>query len=215
MALVVTVALLVGIAQLVLPGLAEQRVRDELEGFAAVSEVKVDSTPAVKLLFGEVDSLTARLRDAESTQGAVADLIARTEKIDRLRIDADNAEITGVGLTDVSLVKDGSAMRAAATLSRAELESVLPAGAEVGSISSEGGALLVDGSFDVLGFRLSGPARVEPTGGAIVLRSEQGLLAGLAQLTLFQDDRVRVTALEGEDAGDRLRLGARGRVGSG
>lgn len=215
MALAVTVVLLVGLAELVLPGLAERRVREELEGFARVSEVRVDSTPAVKLLFGEVDSLTARLEGAESTQGAVADLIARTEKIDRLRIDADNAEITGVELTGVRLVKDGPAMRVAATLSRSELESVLPAGAEVGSISSEGGALLVDGSFDVLGFRLSGPARVEPTGGAIVLRSEEGILAGLAQLTLFQDARVQVTALEAQDGGDRLRLGARGRLVSG
>lgn len=53
-AIVVVLALLV-IAQLVLPGVAERRVREELEQLGTASDVQVSSFPAVKLLFGEIE----------------------------------------------------------------------------------------------------------------------------------------------------------------
>ncbi|MBA2793212.1 MAG: hypothetical protein H0U32_04340, partial [Thermoleophilaceae bacterium] len=57
--------LLVVVAQFVLPGIAERRVRDELRSVGAASNVEVSSFPAVKLLLGEIDSLAARLGRSE------------------------------------------------------------------------------------------------------------------------------------------------------
>ena len=213
-AIVAVLLVLAVVAQLVLPGIAERRVRDELEAVAAVSDVEVSAFPAVKLLLGEVDSLSARLSDAEAGQGELADLIARTERIDRLRVTAGRAQVAGLELTDAVLVKDGERLHAEATITREQISRALPAGARVDRISSAGGELLVEGVFEVFGFQLAGPARVAPRDGAIVLSPESGLGA-LAQLTLFRDPRVQVGALSATERGDRLRAGADGRLTGG
>lgn len=207
----VVVALLI-VAQLVLPGIAERRVRDELEQLGAVSNVEVSSFPAVKLLFGEIDSLEAGLTGSQASDGEVADLLAKAENIDRLRIAADRVQVSGLGLTGARLSKDGERLEARATLSQADLVSFLPPGTEVRSISSEGGRLLLDGSFSAFGVQVSGPASVAPQGGAIVLSPEGIPLGGLAALTIFSDERVQVERLDATAEGDRLRLSAGGRL---
>ena len=45
------IVLLLGLSQLFLPGLAEQRVRDQLARSGQVIEVKVSAFPAIKLLW--------------------------------------------------------------------------------------------------------------------------------------------------------------------
>lgn len=196
-------------AQLVLPGIAERRVREALEGVAAVSDVEVDSFPAVKLLFGEIDLLAARLEQSDSTQSDIAALVARTERIDKLRAEAGRARVSGLYLSDARLVKDGDRIGADATVTLAQLQAVAPTGTQVDRVSStDGASLRVDGSFTVLGARIPGPARVSPAGGAIVLAPEGGLLSSLAQVTVFRDDRLQVTGLRAREEGDRIRLGA-------
>ena len=54
-------AALLGALQLVLPAVAEQRVRSRLERLGTVSEVQVGATPAVKLLWGQADDAKIRM----------------------------------------------------------------------------------------------------------------------------------------------------------
>lgn len=207
--------MLLGLAQLVLPGIAERRVRDELEAVGGVSEVEISSFPAVKLLFGEVDSIAARLGDSQSSDQEVADLIARADGVDRLRVSADRIRISGLRLTGARLAKDGDQLRAGASLSERDLIAFLPPGTELESIASDDGELLLEGSFGVLGFEFSGLARISPENGAIVLTPEGVPLAGLAQVTVFSDDRVSVERIAAREAGERLRLEAEGSLGTG
>lgn len=213
-AAVVLVILLV-VGQLVLPGIAERRVRDELEAVGTVSNVEVSSLPAVKLLFGEIDSLAARVGASESSDQELADLIARAEDIDRLRVSAESIRVSGLELTDARLAKDGERLTAEASLSERDLITLLPPGTEIRSIVSRGGELLLEGTFTVVGVELSGPARVAPQDGAIVLTPEAAPLAGLAQVTVFSDDRVKIARIGARDAGGRLLLEAGGRLAAG
>lgn len=208
----VLIVLLV-VAQLVLPGIAERRVRDELARIGTPSDVEVSSFPAVKLLLGQVDSLSARLESSEASADEVADLIASTEEIDRLRVSTDRIELSGLELRDAMLAKDDERLRAEASLTRQDLLALLPAGSELRSIGSEGGELLLDGSFSALGFQFSGVARASPSDGAIVLAPEG--VAGLARLTVFSDDRLRIEALDAQETGESVRLGIEGRVVAG
>jgi hypothetical protein len=54
-------AALLGALQLVLPAVAEQRVRSRLERFGTVSQVEVRALPAVKLLWGQADDAKVRM----------------------------------------------------------------------------------------------------------------------------------------------------------
>ncbi len=211
----ILVVVLLVVAQLVLPGIAERRVEAELEAVGTASDVEVSSFPAVKLLFGEIDSLAARLGDSKSTQGELADLIARAQSVDRLRVSAESIRISGLALTDARLAKDGEQLTAEASLSKRDLIALLPAGTEVRSIASQDGELLLEGSFAAFGVELSGPARVAAQDGAIVLTPEGVPLAGLAQVTVFSDDRVRIERLGGREVGERVLLEAGGRLAGG
>ena len=64
----VVLALLI-VAQLVLPGVAEQELRDQLSQSGTVLEVKVTAFPAVKLLWHHADSVVLRMGRYRSGAG--------------------------------------------------------------------------------------------------------------------------------------------------
>lgn len=212
---VVAVLALVVIAQLVLPGIAERRVRDELKTLGANSDVKVEAFPAVKLLFGQIDSVTAALGRSESSASEVADLLAMTDGIDELRISADAIKVSDLALGATTLTKDGDGLSARTSLRERDLRRFLPPGIRVRSISSRDGELALLGSFEAFGISLTGPARVSPEAGAIVLVPEGVPLAGLARVTIFSDPRVAVERLGAEQAQGRVELSAEGRLSGG
>src|SRR5215471_13380710 len=55
------VLLVLVVAQLLLPGIAAQELRDNLEQSGTVLEVKVSSFPAIKLLWHRADSVVVRM----------------------------------------------------------------------------------------------------------------------------------------------------------
>src|SRR2546423_453444 len=67
--LVAVIVLLLVIAQLVLPGVAAQRLRDSLSKSGRVLEVKVSAFPAIELLWHRADSVVVRLGRYRSTPG--------------------------------------------------------------------------------------------------------------------------------------------------
>ncbi|MFZ0377875.1 MAG: hypothetical protein WAL38_08625, partial [Solirubrobacteraceae bacterium] len=55
------VLLVLVVAQLVLPGIAADRLRDQLARSGTVISVKVSAFPAIELLWGDADSVVVRL----------------------------------------------------------------------------------------------------------------------------------------------------------
>lgn len=208
--LVAVVALVT--AQLVLPGVAERRVREELQAIGPTSDVQVESFPAIELLFGRIDSVSAELGDSESTSAQVGDLLAKAEGIDELRVTASRIQVADLALGQTTLEKDAGGLQARTSVSERALNSFLPPGIAVTSISSRDGGLELVGSFDAFGISLSGPARVSPEQGAIVLVPQGIPLAGLARVTIFSDPRVIVTSLGAVQGDGQVELSARGRL---
>ena len=139
----------------------------------------------------------------------------KAEDVDRLRVSAQSIRISGLDLTNARLAKDGQRIEAEASLSERDLIAFLPPGTELRSVASQGGEILLEGSFTALGFQLSGPATAPRRTGAIVLTPEGLPLAGLAQVTVFSDDRIRIERIGAREAGERLDLEAEGTLGGG
>src|SRR2546423_15524275 len=88
--------LLAVVAQVVLPGLAENRIRDRLAHDGRVESVRVSAFPAVKLLWGKADRVTVRMASVRAAVGRVGNLIGRTA--DARRLGASTPELDVVTL---------------------------------------------------------------------------------------------------------------------
>lgn len=207
--LLVTLAV---VAQVVLPGIAERRVRDELRTVGDVSGVRVRAFPAVKLLWGNVDFLGARVDGGRAEEDEIGSLLDRTRNIDELRVTAPRLAVGGLALGDVRVDKQGGRLSAAATVAAADLTALAPGELTVTDVAAEGGRLTFGASASMFGQTLAGRAAAVADGGAIVLAPE-GPLGAVARYTAFSEPRVRVQSVSARDAGpDRLRLMTTGRL---
>jgi hypothetical protein len=73
-------------AQLLLPGLAERRVADRLEAGGGEADVSLSALPALRLLFGEGDSLRVKARRLRLDVGHERRPLHRLDGFDEVRI---------------------------------------------------------------------------------------------------------------------------------
>src|SRR4029077_14247718 len=88
---VATLAALVvfGVGQLVLPGVAEHRLRSQLARYGVVRQVQIESAPAVELLWHRADSVKVAMdssRSQPSGHGSLADFLSRTRSTGKLDV---------------------------------------------------------------------------------------------------------------------------------
>lgn len=187
---VFAVALLMA-AQLLLPGLAERRLRDELAAHGEVRSVEVSALPAVRLLFGRADRVEIEMGEVRAGQGELADLLARTADTGELRARVATLRVGPFVARDARLEKRGERLSGSASVTEAELAAALPVEVGLRPVESADGQLVLEATAGVLGQAISVRARLGARDGALVIAPE-GLLGGLATLTLFSDPRVRV-----------------------
>jgi DUF2993 family protein len=207
---VAVVALLV-LSQLILPGIAERRLRDRLERNGTVDSVDVRAFPALELLGGRADEVSVRMSGARTGAGRFADLVARTEDTDRLDAEVTGVRIFTLRLRELTLKKRGRTIDGTATVADADLRAVLPDGFDVRPVASGDGALVFEGTAAILGRRLRGQAVVAARDGRLVL-SPNVLFGGFVSLTIFQDPRIEVLSVGARPRPDGFVLTARARL---
>jgi hypothetical protein len=100
-----SVVVLLALCQLTLPGFAERKVKDRIEGNGGTASVSVSAFPAPRLLFRDGDSLVVR------GEGTSVDLTGREKVLDRLDgFDSVDVRMTKVeagplDLSSVALVR--------------------------------------------------------------------------------------------------------------
>lgn len=170
--------------QLLLPRLAERALRAELAPTGEVRDVDVDAFPALTLLADRADAVRVRVGAVEAGPGRLGDLIASTERTRALDARAASLRLGPVDLRDLRLVKRGR---------RLDGRAALPAQDGLRPVASEGGQLVFEATAGLLG-GLTVRARLAARDGALVVVPE-GLLGGLATLTVFSDPRIEVTGV--------------------
>ena len=189
---VVLVAVVVlGVAQLVLPGIAAQRIRSRLAPYGTVRSVSVHAFPAIELLWHHADSVHIDLASYHSGTGQVGSLLGQLGGIGSLDVLADQLDVGLLRLRQASLHKRGSQLTASAQVNESDLRAAVPFLDGVVPVASADGALTLQGQATVLGVTVSATASVLAQDGTLIV-SPNLPFGGLATVTLFSDPHVAV-----------------------
>jgi hypothetical protein len=185
-----TVVLVGVLAQVLLPRLAASRIRDRVGRYGGVESVSVSAWPAVKLLWGDADSVTVRARSLKLSPPQTVKLLREARGVKKMEISSAAAELGTLRLSDVRFTKHGGALTAQARVTSADVRVALPQGFDVKLVKSEGGQVEVTASGGLFGVGASVDAVAGAQEGKLVAHPT-GLLGGF-QITLFSDPHVHV-----------------------
>jgi hypothetical protein len=202
------VVLVLLIAQLVLPGIAAQRLRDRLSKSGQVVDVKVSAFPAIELLWHQADRVVVRLRRYQSTPGHLSSLLDQTADTGSLDASASQFDTGLVTLHDAQLHKRGDGLTGSATVTAADLRSAL-GGAIQGlqPVASGRGQLTLQGT--VLG--VTADATLRAQNGALIIQPDVPIL-NFVTLSVFSDPHVEVQGVGAAEAPGGFSLSANARL---
>ncbi len=198
-------------AQLLLPGIAEDRIRDRLAHDGRVESVRVSAFPAVRLLWGHADRVTVRMANTRAGVGRLGDLIGRTADAGRVDASTRELDVLTLRLRDAQLRKRGNRLVGEATVTDADLRAALPPGFAVRPVTSADGQLVLRGTATLFGTTISANAVLLAQDGRLKIAPDVPF-GGFAALTVFSDPHVHVDGVGARAAPGGFTLTARGRL---
>ncbi len=189
---VVLVVLIV--AQLVLPGIAASRLRDQLSRSGDVLSVKVSAFPAIELLWGQADSVVIRMGRYRAGASEIGGRLGSAADVGSLDVSAAELDSGALTLRDARLRKQGDVLIGTAVVRQADLRSAVPFLDNVQPVASADGRLVMRGTASVLGLTTSVDVVVAAQNGNLVVAPDVPF-GGLATITLFNNPHVRVQSV--------------------
>lgn len=181
------------VAQLVLPGIAAQRLRTQLSRSGQVLSVQVSAFPAIQLLWHHADKVVIRMgRYRQATPAQLGSTLEQTGSVGTLDASAQEFDDGLLRVHDARLLKQGDQLIATARVAEADLRSVLPILSSVTPVASADGKLTLRGTSTLLPFAVD--FTVSASNGDLVAAPDVPL-GGLATLTLFHNPRIAVQSI--------------------
>ncbi len=199
------------IAQLVLPGIAAQQLRDRLSHSGTVLEVKVSAFPAIKLLWHQADHVTIRMASYRSSTGKLGTLIGEAGNVGTLDAAANEVQSGLLTLHDATLIKRGDQLSGTAHVEEADLRRAVPILQSVKPVASGNGELILRGTASLLGVSATVDATVASANGDLVVQPNVPLGA-LATVTVFSNPHVYVEGVSAEPSPGGFAVSARARL---
>lgn len=189
---VAVVLVILVVAQLVLPGIAAQRLRDRLSRSGQVRSVQVSAFPAIQLLWRHADKVVIRMgRYRQATPGKLDSALAPIHDVTTIDASAQEFDDGRLRLHGASLVKHGNRLSASGTVTEADLRSALPILTSVTPVASAAGQLTLRGTASLFGVSLTVDATVAAENGRLIV-SPNVPFGGLATIPLFSDPAIHV-----------------------
>lgn len=203
-------ALLV-VAQLVLPGIAAQRLRDRFARSGKVLQVEVHAFPAIELLWHQADRVVVRVAQYRSSPGHLGGVLQQAADVGSLDASASELDTGLLTLRDATLRKRGDELSGTARVTKADLRSAVPFLDGVQPIASSNGQLKLRGTATLLGVTASVDATVAAQDGQLVVQPNVPL-GGLATVTVFSNPHLVVQGISASSAVDGFSVSATGRL---
>jgi hypothetical protein len=205
------VLVLLIVAQLTLPGIAADRLRDELGRSGTVLEVKVRAFPAIELLWHHADRVVVRLARYRAGATQIGGRLGAAGGVGRIDASAQELDSGALTLRDTTLRKRGSELTGTATIMQADLRAAVPFLDNVEPVASSAGQLILRGRASLLGLSATVDAVVAARDGALVVAPDVPF-GGIATITLFNDPHVRVQSVSAVSVPGGFKLTAQARA---
>jgi hypothetical protein len=205
------VLLVLIVAQLLLPGIAAQELRNDLEQSGTVLEVKVSAFPAIKLIWHRADSVVVRMGRYRSGASQLGGTLGRAVDAGSLDASAQELDVGPLTFRNATLRKRGGELTGAATITQADLRSAVFFLDNVEPVASGNGRLTLRGTASFLGLTATVDATVAAQDGALVVAPDVPF-GGIATLTLFNDPHVQVQSVSATTLPGGFRVTAEGKV---
>jgi LmeA-like phospholipid-binding len=205
------IILVLVVAQLVLPGIAAQRLRDRLATSGQVRSVSVSAFPAIELLWHQADSVSVSLGRYRSTPSGLTGLLNQTAAVDRLKASAAELDTGLLTLRNATLRKSGAQLSGSAEITESDLRTALPVLNSVTPVSSGGGRIIFQGTATLLGVSATVTATLAPQSGSLLVTPNVPL-GGLATIRVFSDPRVTVEGVAASRTVSGFAVTATGRI---
>jgi hypothetical protein len=199
--LIALLVVLVLLAQLLLPGVAATRVHTRVERYGPVHSTHVSAFPAVKLLWGDADSVSVGAGTLTVTPAQIVTLLWEARTAGTLTVLAQGAVLRvsqlpgGLELSDVRMQKRGSSVLASATMTQAQLQRAMPSGFSVQPTAGGEGQIEARASGGLFGLQASIDVLVRASEGNLIAEPRGLPFGGIATVTLFSDAHLKVQSV--------------------
>jgi hypothetical protein len=202
---------LLGVAQLALPGIAAQRLRDRLARSGQVLQVEVDAFPAIELLWDQADHVTVRLGTYAPQPGHLFSLLGELGQVGTVDASASQLRSGPLILEHARLSKRGDRVTGSATITEANLRAAVPFLQSVVPIASAAGQLTLQGTASAFGLSATLDATLAARNGDLVV-SPNVPFGGLATVTVFASPALAVQSVSAAPAPGGFALTAYARL---
>jgi hypothetical protein len=208
---ILIVALLVA-AQIALPSIAAQHIRDQLEKSGKVISVKVSAFPAIELLWHDADTVTVRMASYHSGTSHLTGLLDQSSGVGTMHASAQVLTDGLLTLHDAQLRKHENTLTGTAQVDLSDLEHAFPELKSVTPIGSSNGQLMFDAAVSLSVFSGTVPFTAQVQNGAIVVAPDIPLLSSVFRFNVFSDPHVAVDRLGATKTAGGLSVSASGQL---
>ena len=205
------VILVLVVAQLVLPGVAADKLRDRLSKSGDVISVEVHAFPAIKLLWNQADRVVVRMGRYQSAAGTLGDLLSQTSTVGSLDASAQEFSSGLLTVRNAALRKRGNQLVGTALVTEADLRRSIPILQSVVPVTSSDGRLTLRGTASLFGVSATVDATVSASNGKLVVAPDVPF-GGFATVTVFSNPHLEVQSIGATPAPGGFRVTATGRL---
>ncbi len=211
LAALAAVLLVLVLAQIFLPGIAANRLRDRLAHSGQVLSVKVSAFPAIELLWHQADRVVVRMGHYQSNPSHLNGLLSQAGDVGSLDASATQVSSGLLTLRDASLRKRGNELTGSAQVNESDLRTAVPILQSLQPVASGNGQLTLRGTATLLGVTATVDATVGAQNGQLVVVPDVPF-GGLATITVFNNPHIAVQGVAASPTAGGFSVSARGRL---